>query len=241
MMLIKEVLNKYIPSDHFKQVTLEYYLEKILKLQGINKSFTVLDLGCGKGESINYFTKLNNKIEWYGVDIEKSPEVLSRTGSSERFITFDGINIPFEDNYFDLIFSKQVFEHVKNPRELLAEVSRVLKPGGYFVGSTSHLEPFHSYSYWNYTPFGFSVLIEEVNLKLLHLRAGIDSFTLIFRKIVGSPKFFDIFWKTESPFNFILYLIGKLFRVSVPTMNAIKLQFCGQFIFFVTKDEAKRI
>lgn len=232
---MNNVLNKYIPTDNIKKVQVDYYVEKKIKLIK-NEPINVLDLGCGKGESLDFFRSLNFKIEWFGVDIEKSPEVQSRTESNERLITFDGINIPFPDNYFDLIYCKQVFEHVKYPRDLLADVKRVLKPGGYFIGSTSYLEPFHSYSYWNYTPYGFSVLIEEAKLLLLELRPAIDSLTLIIRRGLGSLKIFNIFWKIESPLNFFISVIGKILRVPSLTINLIKLMFCGQFIFIVQKE-----
>ena len=235
--LLKKVIKDFIPHDHAKQVNVDYYLKNVLKVQESNQHQTVLDLGCGQGTSLKYFNELNNNIDWYGIDIEKSPEVLSREETNEKFITFDGINIPFNDNYFDLIYCKQVFEHVKNPRELLKEVYRVLKSGGYLVGSTSHLEPFHSYSYWNYTPFGFSVLIEEAKFKLIELRPGIDSITLILRRGIKARKLFNIFWKIESPLNLLISIVGKLFRISALTLNAVKLNLCGQFIFFVTKHE----
>ena len=235
--LLKKVIKDYIPSDHSKQVSIDYYLKSVLKIQESSQYQKVLDLGCGQGNSLKDFTELNDKIDWYGIDIEKSPEVLSRAETNERFMTFDGINIPFEKGYFDLIYCRQVFEHVKNPRELLKEVNRVLKPGGYFIGSTSHLEPFHSYSYWNYTPFGFSVLLEEAKLKLIELRPGIDSITLILRRSIKSRKLFKIFWRIESPLNFLISVTGKLFRISQSTLNAVKLNLCGQFIFFVTKNE----
>ena len=126
--LLRQVLESCVPSDHSRQVTIEHYLERVLKVQEIDRAYVVLDLGCGNGRSMKYFRSLNPKIEWYGVDIESSPEVLSRTEISERFVTFDGIHIPFADGHFDLVHSNQVLEHVKHPRELLSEVSRVLKP-----------------------------------------------------------------------------------------------------------------
>ena len=234
---MNDLFKKYIPVNDSKQKTSEYYLTDVLNISNINGSYKVLGLGCGTGESLEYFTGLNNKIDWYGIGIEKSPEVQCRKKENERFISFDGINIPFPDDHFDLIYCKQVFEHVRYPRELLAEVSRVLKLGGYFVGSTSHLEPFHSLSFWNYTPYGFSVLISEAKLKLLELRPSIDSLTLIIRRGLGCPKFFNIFWKVESPLNFFITVVGKIFRISAITINTIKLLFCGQFIFFATKEK----
>ncbi len=232
---MSEVIKKYIPNDFSKHVQLSYYTEKILNLKDSETKLFVLDLGCGEGESLKYFQSLNKNIEWFGVDLEYSPEVSSRTGSSDRFITFDGINIPFPDNHFDVIYCKQVFEHVKNPRELLKEVYRVLKNDGAFVGSTSHLEPYHSYSYWNYTPFGFSVLLEEAKLELIELRPSIDAFTLLIRRLFRCWKIFDIFWRIESPLNLSITVIGKLLRISNYNINSIKLLFCGQFFFFAKK------
>ena len=227
--------NYYIPNDHSNQVRIEYYLERIIKLKNINEKYFVLDLGCGLGESFDYFMSLNKKINWYGLDIEDSPEVRTRKESNREYITFNGIDIPFPDNYFDLIYCKQVLEHVRYPKELLAEVNRVLKPGGYFTGSTSHLEPYHSLSYWNYTPYGFSALIEEAKLELLEVRPSIDSLTLIIRRGLRDLSLFNIFWKIESPLNLFISIIGKIFRISDFKINEIKLLFCGQFIFFAKK------
>ena len=62
--------------------------------------------------------------------------------------TFTKTNIqidtyPFPDNHFDLIFSKSVIEHLREPDFLFEEVHRVLKPGGTFVCLTPSWK--HSY------------------------------------------------------------------------------------------------
>jgi len=234
---MNDILKKYVPTDHTRKVLVENYVTEILKNKNSAESINVLDLGCGTGESIKFFKTLNFKIEWVGLDIENSPEVQSREDDNEKFVSFDGINIPFPENFFDLIYCKQVLEHVRYPKELLSDVRRVLKPGGYFIGSTSHLEPFHSFSYWNFTPYGFSVLIEEVKLKLLELRPSIDSLTLIIRRGLGCPRFFNIFSRIESPLNILIVIVGRLLRLKVITINTIKLLFCGQFVFFVKKEK----
>jgi hypothetical protein len=57
---------------------------------------------------------------------------------------YDGVHIPLKEAAVDLVYSRQVFEHVRHPESLIGELHRVLKPGGLFVGSTSQLEPFYS-------------------------------------------------------------------------------------------------
>jgi SAM-dependent methyltransferase len=141
MVQFYELLRKYIPNDHSRQVRSEYFVEFLFN-EG-NKIRKVLDLGCGAGKSADYFKKIDPNIDWNGVDIKKSAEFDLCFDSSRKFQLFDGIHIPFENDSLDLIFCNQVLEHVRYPAALLKEIRRVLAPSGFFVGSTSQLEPFH--------------------------------------------------------------------------------------------------
>ncbi|MFH0772093.1 MAG: class I SAM-dependent methyltransferase, partial [Candidatus Omnitrophota bacterium] len=153
-----------------------------------------------------------------------------------EFVTFDGIRLPFKNDSFDMIFSNQVLEHVINPKALLVEVGRVLKPGGYFTGSISHLETYHSYSLWNYTPYGFKILIGDSGMKLKELRPGIDALTLMLRRGFKDNKFFNRYWISESPFNRLIGFISFIKRKKNREINLLKLLFCGQFMFLVQKN-----
>jgi ubiquinone/menaquinone biosynthesis C-methylase UbiE len=228
-----DLLKDVIPNDHSRQVRSTYYIDDILANNKVNH---VMDLGCGDGRSIDYFRKKDPDIKWVGVDIESSPEVDSRTRSDGEFVSYDGINLPFANDSFDLIFSDQVFEHVRYPKELLKEICRVLKPEGYFTGSVSYLEAYHSCSLWNYTPYGFKVLLEEFEMKLKQLRPSIDALTLIVRRLLGRPRFFNRYWEKESPLNKLLDIAAFIKRKECNTVNFKKLLFCGQFVFLVQKE-----
>jgi len=227
------LLGNAIPNDHSSQVNSRYYVEQLPK-EGF-KIGQVLDLGCGTGNSIDYFKKKIPGIRWVGLDIEESPEIESHIGNSGEFQTFDGIHIPFDDDSFELIYCNQVFEHVRDPIGLLKEVYRVLRPDGHFVGSVSHLEPCHSSSMWNFTPYGFRLLIEESGLHLAEARPSIDAITLIVRYGFGRPRFFSRWWEKESPLNRMISIYGKAMHKSHSFINAVKLLFCGQFCFLVCK------
>lgn len=231
-MKFDDLMAKYVPDDFSRQISLERFTDIFLANHPIQN---VLDLGCGVGNSTDEFSKINAHINWVGIDIENSPEVKARQRHDLQFLTFDGVSLPFSDNYFELIYSKQVFEHVRFPSQLLREVHRVLKPGGYFIGSTSHLEPYHSFSYWNYTPYGFVTLLEEAGLEVSEMRPSIDAVTLIIRRIMGGAKIFNIFWKIDSPLNAMLELFGILLRKNAQWRNIVKLLFCGQFLFSAKK------
>ncbi|MGH7598747.1 MAG: class I SAM-dependent methyltransferase [bacterium] len=234
--ILYHLMKDYVPKDHTRQITPEYYLERLFKRENdLNK---VMDLGCGAGDSIDYFRKKMPDIKWIGLDIEKSPAVAARTRTDGEFHTFDGVHIPFANDSFDLIYCYQVFEHVRYPAELLKEVYRVLRPHGYLVGSTSQLEPFHTYSFWNYTPYGFLQLVEEAGLRLVEIAPSIDALTLILRQGFGGPNFFSRWWRKESPLNRVINIIGKLAGKEQAWINAAKLVFCGQFCFWVCKPEA---
>lgn len=92
----------------------------------------ILDLGCGDGFFADtVFDK--GKID-VGLDIKNErTEKIENAGIYKKIAYFDGINIPYPDNYFQTVVSNCVLEHVESIEELLREVHRVLKPGGYFL------------------------------------------------------------------------------------------------------------
>ncbi len=229
-----------VPDDHSQQVSAEYYIDYYYQHLKRNDTTKVLDLGCGDGRSVELFRNQEADVQWIGIDIEDSPEVRSRKRSDAEFCTFDGVHIPFSDRNFDLIYSKHVFEHVQHPDRLLQEVHRVLKPGAYFIGSTSHLEPYHSYSFWNYTPYGFNHLLAEANLELVEIRPGIDGLSLMIWNGLAGPKLCSAWWVKDSPLNQIINLTGKLKKRSHALINAKKLLFCGQFSFLAAKRNEAR-
>jgi len=218
-----------IPNDHCKQVLAVDYI----KIE-LNKRFGdihILDLGCGSGDSFDLFKMDGKDVIWYGLDIADSPEVLKRIRTDANFCTYDGYNIPFPDDTFDIIFSNQVFEHIRYPEKVLSDIARVLKDSGSFFGSLSYLEPYHSYSIFNYTPYGFMYLLESAGFNVTELRPSIDSISLICYRLFIRRKIFQRFFIKESPFNLLLTIMQKVTHRSIRSANRIKLLFCGQFCF----------
>lgn len=233
---LQELLGQALPSDHSRQVLAEYYIEREVG-RSLGRPWRVLDLGCGPGSSIDFFRGRDPGVEWVGLDVANPHEPPTRTDA--RFETFDGVVIPFADESFDLVYCKQVLEHVRYPTALLGHVHRVLVPGGYLAGSTSQLEPFHSLSMWNYTPVGLSELLHEAGFALTEVRPGIDGLVLIARRLVprgrSSERYWARWWGGRSPLNHVIDVYSRARCWDVRTVNATKLTFCGQFAFLAQR------
>ena len=101
----------------------EYIFRRAIDLAAVNTP-RVLDFGCGRGEVVNYGR--SQGYEFFGADRQ-------HTNRPEHFQSTDAGKLQFDDDFFDVVISNQVFEHVSDPQKWLSEISRVLKPGGVFL------------------------------------------------------------------------------------------------------------
>jgi SAM-dependent methyltransferase len=228
---LRALLGGAIPDDHARQQLADAWVERLVDPAGPPPA--VLDLGCGPGSSRELFRARHPGVRWTGLDVPDSPSPPPPADPDIRL--YDGGRIPFEDGTFDVVFCKQVLEHVHDPRLVLSEVARVLAPGGAFAGSTSQMEPFHARSTFGYTPYGLALLLEEAGLQLLEVRPGIDAITLTARSIARRAGIFGRWFGRDSPPNRAIDLAGRLTGASPADVNAAKLKFCGQFAFLARR------
>mgnify|MGYP000143151397 CR=1 FL=1 len=98
------------------------------------QSSRLLDIGCGDGVAEMFMAKLLPGCRVDGIDISaKSIAAASEKNiSGASFTVYDGKQIPFPDNSFDILFMAAVLHHVDFTYHavLMKEMHRVLKPGG---------------------------------------------------------------------------------------------------------------
>jgi len=219
-----------IPDDHARQYHSQDYLRDAMTAPGAPA--LMVDLGCGNGYYAKFARQYQPDIRWVGVDIMDC-DVAKRV-DGEQVVLYDGVNLPFADDSVPLVYSNQVLEHVRHPEPLLREVQRILQPGGVFIGSTSQLEPYHAGSLWNYTIYGFKVLVQDAGLELEEVRPGIDGISLVQRQWFGRrPEHSS--WFARSPLNVQIDQEDKARGRSAKSSNFLKLQYCGHFSFWVRK------
>ena len=225
---LRALLRPAVPTGSSPQVLADQLVPGLLAGR---PAAAVVDLGCGRGDSVDVFRAADPAVRWLGLDLEGSREFAERTREDADLQAFDGRTLPCPDASVDVVFCKQVLEHVEQPDPLLADVARVLRRGGAFAGSTSHLEPFHSRSVANYTPYGLKLLLERAGLELEAVLPGIDGPTLIARRLARGSRRFDRWWSRRSPLNAAVDGLARLAGLDAEDRNTLKLLFCGHYAF----------
>jgi len=108
-------------------------------LMGARAGSHLLDAGCGTGDDVRALAQLagpDGRVA--GVDSSEAmiAEACKRSAGSSLPVEFYAASIyqlDFPDNTFDAARAERVFMHLSEPRKALAEMQRVVKPGGYLV------------------------------------------------------------------------------------------------------------
>ena len=99
------------------------------------RPLTALDIGCGDGMHLGWLR--GYAAELYGSDYNVTRLLRARDlNQARRVFMADITNYPVRDNVFDVIFFNHVLEHIRDDATALAEVYRILKPGGLLLLGT---------------------------------------------------------------------------------------------------------
>lgn len=105
----------------------------------LKPTMKLLDCGCGPGSITIDFAHIIHQGEALGVDIEEFQLNIARELAEQRqcknvsFLKSDISSLPFPDHTFDVAHVNGVLCQIKNPKTALAELKRVVKPGGFIA------------------------------------------------------------------------------------------------------------
>jgi SAM-dependent methyltransferase len=103
----------------------------VFELLGLAADDRLLDCGCGRGVALSYARELRPAVPGVGLDVDLG-ELVAMGGAdgSPGRVSASAVALPFADAAFDKLIASEVLEHVEDDRAMLAELFRVLAPGG---------------------------------------------------------------------------------------------------------------
>lgn len=111
------------PKSKYPHQLVEYLMNRF----SLNPGGRLLEIGCGRGDFLQAYNAAG--FECFGIDREESAKELS-SNLNVRICDIEREALPFENNYFDIVYHKSLIEHLYSPKHLMQETYRVLKKGG---------------------------------------------------------------------------------------------------------------
>lgn len=112
--------------------------DEICAMLHLDENSHVLDVACGSGTTAFYLAKKYGcKVTGFDISqelIDVANSALRKSNFSDKikFDLADALEIPYSDNSFDVVISQALFILIDEKEKVLKEISRVLKPSGYF-------------------------------------------------------------------------------------------------------------
>lgn len=118
----------------------EERIVRCLKIFSRLQGDRLLDIGCGDGAVTMALKQAMGAEEAYGIDIAPQAVAAAMEKGVRAFqIDIEGNELPFADEYLDIVYCGEIVEHVFDTDHLFEEVGRVLKPGGLCILTTPNL------------------------------------------------------------------------------------------------------
>ena len=161
----------------------------------------VLEIGVGAGS--DHLNWARAGADLYGVDltdkgIDTTGKRLDLYNLKSNLQRVDAENLPFEDGFFDIVYSWGVIHHSEDTEQIIKEIYRVLKPGGKFLGMIYHRRSLHALNLWIKHGLLSAKPWRSFKYVLYHYNESIASKAYTFKE---AKKLFKEFKKcTISPF-----------------------------------------
>lgn len=148
----------------------------------IQEARSVLNIGAG-GEIGELLAELGVKAVSVDIDPDRRPDIMASAEDLKMLA----------DASVDAVFCIEVLEHVRVPATAVAEIRRVLRPGGILIGSTPFLLGIHDApaDFWRFTRSGLEQIFSAFEFTALRERNGYFAATAVLltrRFATGSPR-----------------------------------------------------
>jgi SAM-dependent methyltransferase len=178
------------------------YASRAKKVEQLNagQKGRVLDVGCGRGLLLKQFKQRGWEVQ--GTELDEKSAAYPRDVLGLPVRTGDLIEMNFPDAHFDAVVMWHVLEHVPAVPTLLAEISRILKPGGVFLVGVPNFGSFEA----RFAKAGWFHL--DVPRHLNHFTK-----TVLLKELRAAgfaPREFSFFAPEYDSFSFVQSMLNRL-------------------------------
>jgi ubiquinone/menaquinone biosynthesis C-methylase UbiE len=183
----------------------------------IKKGMTILDFGCGIGNSLPFFQEFFPEAKLICIDVSYKSMKMAKKRSTlnTTFMLFDGEKIPIAEGVIDVAFAGCVFHHISKKKyiPLIKQLNFLLKETGYlFVFEHNPFNPLTLKAVKTCALDKNAKLINGLSMKKNLKKAGFPTTKLNY--CLFFPKFLSILRKYETylskvPFGAQYYILGK--------------------------------
>jgi hypothetical protein len=215
-----DIYEKYhkIGTNEWRAVAAKDKAAHILFLCNDLKINKLVEVGAGEGSVLLELERNNFKADYYALEVAQTAvdAIQNRDIKSLKDVSlFDGYQIPYDDNYFDLSILTHVLEHVEHPRLLLTEVKRVSK--NIFVEVPLENNAQGRKDQINAIKYGHINYYDLFNIRMLYATVGLK---ITRDKIFNNSK--HIFKYQSGKLGIIKYLVKEAALKAMPSI-ALKL------------------
>lgn len=163
----------------------------------------VLDVGCGHMPFRQDALRVAQTYE--GFDVERRAEGVTHVGNAEAMT--DIVSAAY-----DTVFCFEVLEHLPHPQAAVAEMYRVLKPGGMLLLSVPHLSRLHEepHDYFRYTSYGLRSILSDAGFEPLRITATAGLFSFLAHQV--STVVLGVAWPVPG-LRQLMYQLNRLLLV----------------------------
>ncbi len=189
--------------------------EIALAAESVSECQVVLDAGAGEARQKALF----RRGTYIALDIGTGDP---KWDYSHLDVCGDLHSIPLRDRSVDRILCMVVLEHTRNPRLVLQEFARILKPGGHLQMVVPFLWEEHQqpHDYFRFTRYGVQLLFESLPLELQLVHAMGGFFRVCARRSVNFLSFFQGGWKW-AVFPILVPFFGFFFPLMLHALDGL--------------------
>lgn len=222
-----DINDKSVSNENFLQVH-QYYQSIFISSSGKK----IIEVGCGDSVYLPYFHKAFGLevtgIDYTDIGCKRAEQILSNAGVKGTIIKADLFDLPENLlHQFDFVYSGGVIEHFEDTSHAIAQLKKLLKPGGYIITSLPNITGFNFFvlKYLNREVYDIHKIFTQQ--EFIHFHTQND---LIFQSIFYYPISFYIVTDGKKGISkFIILLFNKLFYI------------VGNFFSYLTNLSKKKI